>query len=250
MQTTSKLARAASFWFGASALFWLSACSGATHSSSGADGVSVSPASEARQGQTQIALSFSRASGGLSSPSRVDLEDLVVKVEPSSTDRELRLTVSVPHGAAPGWRSLSIDTSSGVSIEANVIDVTAITVDPSGQDSQLGTTSSPFRTIRQALSVAGSDDTCLVHDGQYDEQSGETWGYAVPEALTIIGDSASATTLQGPAHASPSADSADASAFEPSAKLAIQTLALADFDVALNATQPAQLALQGVRIRG
>jgi hypothetical protein len=210
----------------------------------------VSPANEVRQGQTQIALRFSRASGGLSNPSRVDLEDLTVTVEPTSTDQELQLAVSVPHGAAPGWRTLSVDTGSGTTSQANVIDVTAITVDPSGQDSQLGTTSSPFRTIKQALSVAGSGDTCLVHDGQYGEQSGETWGYAVPEALTISGDSASATTLQGPAHASPSADSADASAFEPSAGLTLQALALIDFDVAVNAMQPAQLSLQDVAIRG
>jgi hypothetical protein len=193
---------------------------------------------------------LSRAAGGLSNPSHVDLEDLRVTVEPSSSDRELQLTVSVPHGAASGWRTLSLDTSSGTYTEANVIDVTPITVAPDGQDSQLGTTSSPFRTLKQALLVADAGDTCLLRDGQYDEQSGETWGYAVPESLTVVGSSLSGTTLQGPAHAAPSADSPDGSAFRPAGSLTLQQLALADFDVALNATQPAQLSLQDVAIRG
>jgi hypothetical protein len=248
VKTTSTAARASSGALGALALVWLAACSGATHAEKIADGVSVSPSSEVRQGQAGIKLSFGRAAGGLASPSRVALEDLVVTVDPSSTDDRLLLTVSVPHGARPGPRALSFGTPSGTTTRADALDVTFISVGPEGNDSQLGTTSSPFRSLKQALQVAGAGDTCLLEAGTYDEQDGETWGYAVPEQLTIAGDSASTTLLQAPAHASPSAVAS--SALEPSAALSLQNLALADFDAALNLTEPAQLSLQDVAIRG
>ncbi|HEY1534986.1 MAG TPA: DUF1565 domain-containing protein, partial [Polyangiaceae bacterium] len=241
-------ARASSCALGAFALHWLVACSGPTHTEMTADGVSVSPSSEVRQGQAGITLSFGRAAGGLAGPSRVGLEDLMVAVDPSSTDQRLLLTVSVPHGAQPGPRALSFDTASGTTTQADALDVTFISAGPEGQDAQLGTTSSPFRSLKQALRVAGPGDTCLLEAGTYDEQGGETWGYAVPEQLTIAGDSASTTLLQAPAHVSPSALAA--SALEPSAALSLQNLTLADFDAALNLTQPAQLSLQDVAIRG
>jgi hypothetical protein len=98
------------------------------------------------------------------------------------------------------------------------------------------------------LLVAGPGDTCQLAAGTYDEQDGETWGYAVPEQLTISGDSATTTLLQGPAQASPSATAS--SALQPTAALSLQNLALADFDAALNLTQTAQLSLQDVAIRG
>jgi hypothetical protein len=248
VKTTSMAARASSRALGVSALVWLAACSGATHAEKTADGVSVSPSSEVRQGQAGIKLSFGRAAGGLLNASRVALEDLMVAVDPSSTDQRLLLTVSVPHGAQPGPRALSFGTASGTTTQADTLDVTFISAGPEGQDSQLGTTSSPFRSLKQALLVAGPGDTCLLEAGTYDEQGGETWGYAVPGQLAIVGDSASTTLLQAPAHVSPSALAA--SALEPSAALTLQNLTLADFDAALNLTQPAQLSLQDVAIRG
>ncbi|HEX3853350.1 MAG TPA: DUF1565 domain-containing protein, partial [Polyangiaceae bacterium] len=212
------------------------------------EGVSVSPSSEVRQGQEAIKLSYGRTAGGLASPSHVDLQDLVVSVDSSSTDDHLLLTVSVPHGALPGPRTLSFDTASGTITEPDAVEVTFISSGPEGNDSQLGTTSSPFRSLKQALLVAGPADTCLLKAGTYDEQDGETWGYAVPEQLTIMGDAASTTLLQAPAHV---AQIAPAScALQPGLALALRDLTLADFNAAVNITQTAELSARDVAIRG
>ena len=212
-------------------VLWLVACSGSSAATKAADGVSVSPANEVRQGQAGISVSFGQAAGGLSNPSHVDLEDLQVAVDPSSSDDHLLLTVTVPHGAAPGPRSLTIETGSGTITEPAVIDVTPISVSPTGQDSKSGTTSAPFRTLARALAVAGTGDSCVLASGTYDASGGEAWGYAVPNDLTISGDSASSTVLQGSASPSTMGAEGTLSALQPSAALTLQNLALAGFDV-------------------
>ncbi len=205
-----------------------------------ADGVTVTPGSEVRQGQTGVTVSFERASGGLSHPTHVDLEDLEVVVDPSSTDQHLLLTVNVPHGAISGGRALSIESAGGTINQADVIDVTPISAGPSGDDSNLGTTNEPFRTLKQALSVAGPNDTCVLSAGTYDVTSGETWGYTPPDALTLTGDSASGTVLQGPAAAS----------LTPAGTLTVQNLSFSGFGSALAITETAQVSVNDVTIDG
>jgi len=198
VKTLSKAARACWPALGAAGLVWLSGCSGASHAEPSSDGVGVTPSGAVRQGQTGVVLSFNRAAGGLSKPSRVDLEDLQVEIDARSSDEQLLLNVSVPHGAALGPRTLTIDTPAGTLTQADALEVAPITVSPSGVDGALGTPSSPFRSLQQALLVAGAGDTCLLKNGTYDQASGETWGYAAPDQLSVMGESAAQTILQGP----------------------------------------------------
>jgi hypothetical protein len=235
------------------------ACSGAGSKTPLVEGVTVSPAREARQGQSDITLAYGHGAGGLSKPSRVDLQDLMVEVDHSSSDDNLVLHVTVPHGAMPGPRTLTLDTASGTTTLDDVLDITNITVAPSGDDKQLGTTHAPFRSLKQALAVAGEGDTCQLQAGTYDSTSGEVWGYAIPETLSIVGEPAGTSVLQGPGTATvvtspdavdPSAVSSGTTALEPAGAVTLQQVTLADFDVALNAAQPAQLSLENVSIRG
>ena len=203
-----------------------------------------------RQGQTGILLAFERGAGGLSKLSRVDLEDLEATVDTRSTDDLLLVNVTVPHGAALGPRTLTLETPTGTLTQANALEVTPITAGPAGQDSSLGTQSSPFRTLKQALLVAGAGDTCLLQNGTYSAQSGETWGYAPPEQLTIQGESFAQTVMQGPEETSPGTPAAATPALAPSAALTLTQLSLMGFDVALAVSGPAQLSLQDVVMDG
>jgi hypothetical protein len=247
--TTSNTLRA-SRTLSALSLLWLAGCSSPSESNEPTAGITVSPANEVRQGQSNVVISVEHPAGGLSNVTRVDLGDLQAVVDPSSSDDHLLLAVTIPHGAPPGPRTLSIDSASGTTTDNDALTVTPITVAPDGQDTQLGTPSSPFHSLMQALAVAGPGDTCVLGQGTYREQTGETWGYAVPEPLTIIGDAAGTTLLQGPARTTPEPTNPDRAAFEPSAALTLEHLALADFDVALDVQRPAQLALEDVAIRG
>jgi hypothetical protein len=186
----------------------------------------------------------------LSKPSRVDLEDLQVEIDARSSDQQLLLDVSVPHGAALGSRTLTIDTPTGTLTQASALEVAPITVSPSGLDDALGTPSSPFRSLQQALLVAGAGDTCLLKNGTYDQANGESWGYAAPDQLTVMGESAAETILQGPERDLPRVPGPASPPLLPSAALSLQQLSLIGFDVALAATAPVQLSLQDVVIDG
>ena len=208
----------------------------------------MTPSRQGRQGESDIVVSVVRAEGGLSNPAHVALEDLGVVVEPGGTDTQLRLMVTVPHGAAPGPRALTFDTASGSTREVDLIDVTPISVGPAGADSNLGTTDAPFRSLKQALSVAGPGDTCWLENGTYDAEHGESWGYAVPAELTIAGESTDLTVLRAPAPAA-NADTQGPDALEPSAKLSLATLSLVGFDLAVKLADSVQLSLHEVAIR-
>jgi hypothetical protein len=248
--TTSWKSPAASQALATLSLLWLAGCSSPAETAKPVEGISVTPAAEVRQGQNSIQVSLGRARGGLSRVTRVDFEDLQAVVAPESTDDHLLLTITVPHGAAPGPRALTFDSASGTTTQPDVLDVTPIAVGPDGQDAQFGTTHSPFHSLMQALSVAGPGDTCALEAGTYSEQSGEIWGYPVPERLTITGDSSGTTVLQGPARTIPDPTSPDRAALEPSDALTLEHLSLADFDMALDLEKPAQLVLDDVAIHG
>ena len=231
------LASAAARAFCASALCVVAcACS----AGSKADGVTVTPGSEVRQGQTGVTLSLERAAGGLSKPTHVDLGDLVAVIDPSSTDQRLVLTVTVPHGAITGGRALSVETPGGAITEDDVILVTPISASPTGKDSSAGTLNHPFRTLARALSVAGPNDTCALAAGTYNAKAGEAWGYVPPDSLTISGESTSTTVLEGPA----------AAAFMPAGTLTLQNLSFSGFGSAVTITETAQLNLQLVAVGG
>ena len=209
----------------------------------------VSPAKQVRQGESDIVVSVARAEGGLSDVTHVALGELGVEIEAGGTDTQMRLHVTVPHGAALGPRALTFDSPSGSVSEDDVIDVTPISVAATGADSNLGTTDAPFRSLKQALSVAGAGDTCSLANGTYDAEHGETWAYALPAGLDIVGESTELTVLQAPAH-SVAVEVAGPEAFDPAANSSLATLSLVGFDLAVKLVGPAQVSLHEVAIRG
>ena len=140
------------------AIALLLGCAGAPASGTSADVVAtVSPAASLRQGQEGIVVSVARATGGLSGAVTFELGDLVVLERPGGTDTRLVLGVSVPHGAALGPRALTLTDARGTVTLPAVVEVGAIpTSAPAGLDANRGTTDQPFRTLKQALRVAGA----------------------------------------------------------------------------------------------
>ncbi len=59
-------------------------------------------------------------------------------------------------------------------------------------DSNPGTQAKPLKTLKEALARmgAGATKTTVLLAGTYNEASGETWGYTIPDGLTLKGNSA------------------------------------------------------------
>jgi Protein of unknown function (DUF1565) len=224
----------------------LAGCQGGPGGIPPADGTTVSPSPTLRQGQEAISLVLTRAAGGLADAAAFDLGGLVVVRQPQSTDARLVLAVSVPHGAALGARTLTfLDARGNVSVP-NVVEIGAITSDPAGADSNLGTVDAPFRTVKRAVEAAGSGDTIALSDGVYDATAGETWSYTLPATLTIVGQSMTGTKLSGPL-----LDGATAPGtigFLAPAGVTMKSLTLSAFDTAIGATGPGVLTLDDLTV--
>lgn len=162
---------------------------------------------EVRQGAGPITLEVS--GGNLDRATRVALGDLAPEVIPGGTASRLTLRAVVPHGASLGPRDLVL-TSAGGETRFPALVVTAITAGPAGNDAAgRGTTGRPYRSLRRAVSAAGSGDTVRLLDGTYGEASGEVWprqtgfppavapGANLPAGLRVQGESAAGTILQG-----------------------------------------------------
>ena len=126
-----------------------------------------------------------------------DMGDLTVRPQTGGSDTSLILKVSVPHGAPLGKRTLKFATNTGVVTADSVLEVTAITSGPTGVDTNAGSAASPFLTLKQAVLVADVGDTIHLMDGTYNTKGGETWGYVIPDNLTIVGDSTAGTVIDG-----------------------------------------------------
>ena len=161
------------------------------------DGVVVTPGPSVRQGQINVTITITKASGGLASAGLFDMGDLTVRAQTGGSDTALILKVSVPHGAPLGKRTLKFVTNTGVVTAADVVEVTAITSGPTGVDTNAGSAASPFLTLKQAVLVADVGDTIHLMDGTYNTKGGETWGYVIPDNLTIVGDSTAGTVIDG-----------------------------------------------------
>jgi len=121
----------------------------------------------------------------------------------------------------------------------------AIVVSPRGNDSNAGTSSAPFRSLKQALLVAKAGDTVRLENGTYAAENGESWAYATPDAITISGEGADQTVLQAPP-----IDANDKTiALEAASRLTLENLSLVGFDVGLDVEVPAQVSLSNVVIR-
>ena len=202
----------------------------------------VTPSNVVRQGQDGITVTVARESGGLSGLTGIDFDDLVVRAQEVTDDRFV-LVVAVPHGAKPGPRTLRFAAASGATTVTDLIDVTPIGAGPGGADSKVGTTQSPFRSLKQALAVSGPGDTVRLANGTYDRANGETWRYAPAHALTVVGESPM-TVLEGGA-----ASGDGTSAFEPAADTVLQNVSMVAFDVAVNVLKPSRVTLEGVVVR-
>jgi hypothetical protein len=209
------------------------------------DGIVVTPSPSLRQGQINITLTITRASGGLASAGLFDFGDLTARAQPSSTDTSLVLKVSVPHGAPLGKRTLRVATAGGVITAADAVEVTAITSGPAGADTNAGSAASPFLTLKQALLVADVGDTIHLLDGTYNAKGGETWGYVIPNNLTIVGDSTAGTVIDGVgATSSPNGLNA-------SAAVTLKTLTFQHFYYGIDIKSPSTtLTLQDVALSG
>jgi hypothetical protein len=217
-----------------------------------ADGTTVSPSPMLRQGQEGVSLVVTRAAGGLAGATSFDLGGLVVARQPQSTDTQLVLAVSVPHGVALGARTLTFSDAAGPVSVPSVVEVGAITSDPAGADTNLGSSAAPFRTVKRAVEAAGPGDTIQLLDGAYDETAGETWRYTLPASLTILGQSMTGTTLSGPlsggAATMGGSSTTEAIAFLAPAGVTMKSLTLSAFDTAISATGPGALTLNDLTV--
>ena len=209
------------------------------------DGVVVTPDPSVRQGQINVTITITRASGGLASAGLFDMGDLTVRPQTGGSDVALVLKVSVPHGAVLGKRTLKFATSTGVVTATNLLEVTPITSGPTGLDSNAGSAGSPFLTLKQALLVADTGDTIHLMDGTYNAKGGETWGYVIPDNLTIVGDSTAGTIIDG------AGATTNPNGFNASTALTLKTLTLEHFYYGIDMQKPAStLSLQDVILAG
>jgi Protein of unknown function (DUF1565) len=208
-----------------------------------AEGVVVTPSASVRQGQINVTITVTRAAGGLATAGLFDLGDLTVRAQAGSTDTSLILKASVPHGAALGKRTLKIATSAGVITSADVVEVTAITAGPTGVDTNAGSAGSPFLTLKQAILVADVGDTIHLMDGTYNIKGGETWGYVIPDNLTIAGDSTAGTVIDGVGATN------NPNGFNASNALTLKTLTVQHFYYGIDMQKPSStLTLQDVQL--
>ncbi len=209
------------------------------------DGVVVTPSPSVRQGQINVTLTITRAAGGLASAGSFDMGDLTVRAQSGSTDTSLVLKVSVPHGAPLGKRTLRFATNTGVVTAADVVEVTAITSGPTGVDTNAGSAASPFLTLKQAVLVADVGDTVHLMDGTYNAKGGETWGYVIPNNLTIVGDSTAGTVIDGVGATN------NPNGINASTAVTLQTLTLQHFYYGIDMQKPSSMVtMQDVVLGG
>ena len=209
------------------------------------DGVVVTPSPSVRQGQLNVTITITRAAGGLASAGLFDLGDLTVRPQTGGADTALILKVSVPHGAPLGKRTLRFATSTGVVTAADLVEVTAITAGPTGADTNAGSAGSPFLTLKQSVLVADVGDTIHLLDGTYNIKGGETWGYVIPDNLTVVGDSTAGTVIDGVGATN------NPNGFNASTALTLKTLTLQHFYYGIDLKNPTStLTLQDVVLGG
>jgi hypothetical protein len=73
----------------------------------------------------------------------------------------------VPHGASAGSYGVKVLAGTRQVLTSQKVEVTVITVSPTGDDASRGTPHWPFRTLSHALSVSGEKDTVALKPGDY-----------------------------------------------------------------------------------
>ncbi|HKJ91654.1 MAG TPA: right-handed parallel beta-helix repeat-containing protein [Longimicrobiales bacterium] len=110
------------------------------------------------------------------------------------TNDSVRIQLTSNHRyTGPLTLHLSTDCCIASPVDSAVM-MTPLTVSPAGDDSALGATDTPFRTIARALEFAARGDTVQLTAGDFN--TGETWNYHIP-GIVIRGAGSDSTTLHG-----------------------------------------------------
>jgi len=148
-----------------------------------------------RQGEIDITIKV--IGKDLRNPTNIKLGDLKPALKTGATSSQFEVSASVPHAATLGTKDFSFQCHGGVGGKEQLVTVSAISSAVEGDDAHRGTSDSPFRTYKKALSVAEKGDSIALGKGTYDIAGGEDWALAVPEELTISGEGTD-TKLVGP----------------------------------------------------
>lgn len=165
--------------------------------------------SQLRQGSGTIILEVDGKN--LERISTIKLGDLEVILLPGRTSTHLELQTTVGHGANLGAKDLVLTADGGDTTRAGVLTVSPITSGSGGDDTTgAGTRDLPYRSLKNALSLAQAGDTVRLLNGTYNAASGESWPVInakvlppnVPIGVRVEGESQIGTRLEGPGAAS------------------------------------------------
>jgi hypothetical protein len=150
------------------------------------------PDGQIRQGNTGTLVI---AGDGLDHVTSARLGNVEVHVPPGiATAGAMRLTVTIPHGAAPGPLGLTLRTAGGAATMSDVITVTPIVVSPSGTIGGRGTYTSPMLLCRTDWSsLTGYGDELLLLNGVHACNG----AISTRGGVMIHGESKGATIVQG-----------------------------------------------------
>jgi hypothetical protein len=132
---------------------------------------------------------------GLDHVTSARLGDIDIHVPPSAgTEPVLRLTVTIPHGHAPGPLSLVLGNAGGTASATSVVNVTPVVVTPLGSDSGRGTFSSPMRLRRvDWIDLLDYGDVLLLRNGVHTCNT----GIQLRTGVIVHGESKSGTLVRG-----------------------------------------------------
>ena len=168
--------------------------------------VASADAAEFRQGYGEAEIELT--GDNLDVVEAVTLEGLDVGIlEQSRTNLKLNLTV--PHGATLGDKTLTLSSPYG-DVDLAALTVSPVSAAPGGNDATGdGSSARPYRTMTKALSLAEAGDTVRLAEGTYSSSEGEVYPQLtdssnpaavtpnVPAGVSLTGSSA--TVLVGDA---------------------------------------------------
>ena len=161
----------------------------------------VTGSTQVRQGAGDITLDVTGTN--LSGISAASLAGLTGAFAGGATDTTATIFVTIPSGIAFGDKTLSLNVPisstvpSGTLKKTAAITITSIVAGPTGNDTTgQGTPELPFRSLKQAASVASSTDNIVLQNGTYNTASGESFPQAV-DGLTIEGESQAGVIIDG-----------------------------------------------------
>jgi hypothetical protein len=201
-----------------------------------------------RQGETGINATVTATTGGLTSPTNIEIGGAMGcrgTVQDGATDTMFVIRITCPHGTPLGPKDLTFQTAKGVGTYPNALTVSAITSSPTGMDTNRGTSDQPFRSFKKALGLADKGDIIDLKDGMYDKDNGEDFKDLIPAGIIIQGQSAAGTKLIGPTDASIYVSGIK---FREAGALTVKNLTLGFFQYGIYIDKAADLTLENVKV--